>query len=577
MSNFETLRTHFSVADRGATELTLDQFRHLNRNSATNIISHVEDFRIQSQLQKIYDADTISGETLLLLYWFLGRSFTSTLLDDFLDLFDCIMTQNGLTRTGRIYNLTGSMGWQDERPLMYVRDSWISMAQILASTKYVILEGKAGRGKSLFAMFFIFEVLLCAKNNTVSAVIPDLQPATDIVIGYIDRSGLRYRLTKDTAVRCTGHDLFESRVTYCISDNVDIKARSGVGSALTMAITSGDPSVLQEFRKRVTAIPETMKATITMPSLTSAEMQQVFPDMGLETLQFRFDVAGGNPRVFNNSPSGTTHEEYSSVVQEAVRELFGVEYVPSPAAQQTQQQQFGKWAMKLVVGALVATLAARVSGSIPSTDSSLFKEYIVTADFLDRTEQFSSVFLGLVAAKLQQVGEGKLTAALTTLFGASGMGNAFEFTSHIALENIGAQQICWCPGAATRTKFIKLALGNKVKVLIRGVADVGQLQAGDRGVPTICNFPFVDEVIPPNIGVRITTGLTQIVTDTSASILQGLGITAEQFTVVFVVPRENLPHFQFPDLGQIRVCATIPEAITVTAFQALCKKRKRGD
>jgi hypothetical protein len=35
---------------------------------------------------------------------------------------------------------------------------------------------------------------------------------------------------------------------------------------------------------------------------------------------------------------------------------------------------------------------------------------------------------------------------------------------------------------------------------------ITQLQEGDCGIPTLRNFPFVDEIIPPNIGVRYTTG-----------------------------------------------------------------------
>jgi hypothetical protein len=111
------------------------------------------------------------------------------------------------------------------------------MATTLMSKKYVILKSKARRGMSLFVLFFMFEVLLCGKHSTVSTAIPGCQTPADVIIGYIHRSGRRYRLTKDQAVEYTGLELFGGRVTRCLPNIVDILAYGGVGSMLTMAET----------------------------------------------------------------------------------------------------------------------------------------------------------------------------------------------------------------------------------------------------------------------------------------------------------------------------------------------------
>jgi hypothetical protein len=132
------------------------------------------------------------------------------------------------------------------------------------------------------------------------------------------------------------------------------------------------------------------------------------------------------------------------------------------------------------------------------------------------------------------------------------------------------------PGGRGQDQVCEAGAGKKRRVLIRSAADITQLQEGDRGVPTICNSPFVDEVIPPNIGVRYALGrIYRDGPDHCVPTLEALGISAADFTVVYVVPREKWSDFQLPGLGQIRVCATVTEKITYAVLKALCTKRKR--
>lgn len=519
------------------------------------------------------------------------------------------MTNNGLTRAGRIFTLTGGMAWLDTTKRMLVRTCWTDMASILSGKSHGVVKGKAGRGKSMFLLFLVFEILLCARSGSASEFIENLKPPPNVVIMYIDRSSNKYRVTTQGIENYNGK---AAGVTYCFSDNVDV-SDANVGSALTLAVTSGDADVLKEFSKRLQGVGEE-QATLYMPSLTVKEMAQVFPTLSQQEVQFKFDIVGGNPRRYQSASLAAPSSKYGRVVADVLSWMFGPSYVPpaSPSAIPTvapttvptaqpsavpstipsalpsaaptainsdqptaeQKRKLGRWAIDLVVGALDAAVESRSILPGPAIDSSLFREYIVRADYSKEREDFSSMFLAIVACKLKKEFEADVMGSLKNLFGSSGMGNAFEYTSHIVLANTNAEQICW----TSRGRYCKVALGNRRKVLIRNVADIAELKVGDRGVPTTCNFPFIDEVIPPNLGVQFTTGCTHDVPNTSApQIIEALGLKNEaDFTVVFVVPQDVLPLFRFPtNLGAIKMCVTVPEAITETAFKALRNKKRK--
>lgn len=443
------------------------------------------------------------------------------------------------------------------------------MAFILSGKSHGVISGKAGRGKSMFLLFLIFEILLCARSGTPSALIENLEPPADVVILYIDRSRKRYRVTTQGIENYNGK---AADITYCFSDNVDI-SDAKVGSALTLAVTSGDTDVLKEFSKRLEGVGDE-QARLYMPSLTMDEMAQVFPTLSQQEVQFKFDIVGGNPRKFQSTSYAAPSSKYGHVVVDVLDWLFGPSYIPANAGQQTAEQKLGRWAIDLVLGVLNAALRSRAVPVGPAADSSLFREDIVRADYSQEREDFSSRFLAIVASKLKEEFETDVIDSLKNLFGSSGMGNAFEYTSHVVLANANAEHIC----LTSEGTYVKVALGNRHKVLIRNVADIANLQVGDRGVPTTCNFPFVDEVIPPNLGVQFTTGRTHKVPNTSGpQIIQALGLASwAEFMVVFVVPRNVLPLFRFPtNLGAMKMSVTVPEVTTDKAFKALFPTKKR--
>ena len=90
------------------------------------------------------------------------------------------------------------------------------------------------------------------------------------------------------------------------------------------------------------------------------------------------------------------------------------------------------------------------------TDSSVFKEHIVTGNYYGHNEQFSSVFLGYVSGLLQNIFDDKLFSNLKRLFGISRMGNAFEYISHAAFLLAETDRMHRC--FSSKREFCQLAL-----------------------------------------------------------------------------------------------------------------------
>jgi hypothetical protein len=253
--------------------------------------------------------------------------------------------------------------------------------------------------------------------------------------------------------------------------------------------------------------------------------------------------------------------------------VFGDEYTPQrDSEEQSDKQKLGRWAIDIVLTNLQLARNERLlSSTSTSTDSSFFKEFVVSQNYSHAREQYSSFFLGLVAATLQETCESNVIDSLRNLFGRSGMGNAFEFTAHAAFSSI---QHVWCMKPTGDIE--ELHLGMRSVKQLRNVNDIENLTKDDYGLPTICNFPLIDAVLPPYTGLQMTTSTShQVSAKSLPSILEQLNIVSGQFQVVFVVPDDILASFSFPsDLGNVKMFVTVPKAMTKNALETLTKKRK---
>jgi len=313
-----------------------------------------------------------------------------------------------------------------------------------------------------------------------------------------------------------------------------------------------------------------------MPSLDFDEMRILFPDYSSEKIQFNFDVIGGNPRYFVDADEDVLRgAKFYNVVERAVTWMFGAEYVPlEDSIMLDEKRGLGKWAINILVEILEFASRDATSSGTCRTDSSVFTEYIVSKNYGTHDGQFSSVFMGYLAGLLKNgFGAGPLYN-LRRLFGASGMDNAFEFTLHAQLAD--TDEMYWC--LSSSGDYVQLQLGNRRKKLIRNVNDIASLCNGDYGLPTSCNFPILDAVLPPNIGLQMTSSRKhECSVRRLPDILQILNIRAVEFIVVFIVSEEKLAHFSFPrNLGEVKMYVTVPTPVSDNAFRKLRLARKKN-
>jgi len=207
----------------------------------------------------------------------------------------------------------------------------------------------------------------------------------------------------------------EGKPHYYFSDNVDIIEESS-GSHVIMALSSGDTEVLKDFTKRMNESHIKRKLELIMPGLELHEMLMVFSDLSKEEVLFKYDVLGGNPRLFRANPSININSLFYCEVSAVVELIF------SPKSQERKE-----WIIGLVCNVLNKAAENR---STDSLDSSTFRDFVlleVTNVAVKFKEVFSSKFLGLVASRIHVASEATTRATLLKLFGSAGLGLFFEY------------------------------------------------------------------------------------------------------------------------------------------------------
>ena len=421
----------------------------------------------------------------------------------------------------------------------------------------VVINGKAGRGKSVFLLYLIFDIILSAKERRGDSTVSDNRLINPIII-YVKRNGSKFLISLEKV------EVLNSKVSphYYFSDNVDV-SEANVGSFLTICATSGDIGTLKEFFKRQT---ECSGPTYTMPSLEFDEMKLIFPEMNEEELQFKYDIFGGNPLMFYGIPSFRPDLPYNLTVYNSFVWLFGDDFVPRDG-KSSSKRLMGDWAINTIVSKLESALSPS-----SNTDSSLFKHYIVNEDCILQSECFVSTFMSFIAALLQENYDKTIISSLLKLFGSSGIGNAFEVTAHAKLLASSEMHSC----LDINGNSVNLPLGGRQKVFLRKIEDLESLEEGQYGFPTICNFPLVDAILAPDIALNMTIGKSHRgAISKLKEITSALRIASNQLKIVFVVPKDSISAFIFPkDLGDTQVFLTTADEITENALRNLRRKRK---
>jgi hypothetical protein len=298
-------------------------------------------------------------------------------------------------------------------------------------------------------------------------------------------------------------------------------------------------------------------------------MLMVFSDLSKEEVVFKYDVLGGNPRLFRANPSINMNSLFYCEVSAVVELIF------SPKSQERKE-----WIIGLVCNVLNKAAENR---STDSLDSSAFRDFVlleVTNVAVKFKEVFSSRFLGFVASRIHVASEATTRATILKLFGSAGLGVFFEYEAQLSLLEAGPEDVNNCRCQRTN-KIVELCLGGGNLKLIRDIQDLRTLRDGDSGIPTVSNYPLIDKLLfrEKKFGLQMTIASSHAGGETKLQeILNALDIQNEQdFSIVFIVPKDNLERFVFPtNLGNVSLYLTTSLPSTKKVIGKSVKKRRRG-
>ena len=287
---------------------------------------------------------------------------------------------------------------------LVIQPQWLQLyTQLIGGAQtHVLLEGKAGRGKSVFLRYMIIRML-------EDPAIPHAATLAYVVMDSMGDSRTFWIAKKGFGVNVVDH--IPERPDYLLLDNVD-SALNMRGEKLNLGLTSGDRELLKEFRKRVNEAGERGQ-NYAMLSLDLKVITLMFSDLSLAERQFRFDVLGGNPRMFRCKEPTSISEETKLLVypelQSCIRTFFGTAY---DFKKTTPEGLRARWAMSVI---------AREVEQSADCDSSLFRAEFTSEDGSSET-RFATTFLRLVAGALDSKKNATLREALKRIVGSSGLG-----------------------------------------------------------------------------------------------------------------------------------------------------------
>lgn len=277
---------------------------------------------------------------------------------------------------------------------LVIQPQWLQLyAQLMNGAQtHVLLEGKAGRGKSVFLRYMILRML-------EDPAIPNEATCAYVVNDGMCNSRTFWIVKIGFSVTVVDH--IPERPDYLLLDNVD-NALNMRGEKLNLGLTSGGRELLKEFRKRVAEAGGKYHAMLA-PDLKA--MRLMFPT--LPDFQFRFDVLGGNPRRFRDVESASVSQEIKMLVfpelQKCVTMFFGASY---DHKMKTAEGLRARWVLSVI---------AREVQQSTNCDSSLFRAEFATDDGYE--ERFASTFLQLVAGALDAKNDATLREALMKIVG----------------------------------------------------------------------------------------------------------------------------------------------------------------
>lgn len=274
---------------------------------------------------------------------------------------------------------------------LVIHPQWLQLYKELigGAHTHVLLEGKAGRGKSIFLRYLIIRMLEDPAISSEATFVYREMSGTDKCSFLIKKDGVSVDVIED----------IPDKPTYLLLDNVDSNLNIS-GEKLNLGLTSGDIEVMKDFKKRRIEADDLGKL-YSMQALDLHVIALLFPRLSIAELQFRFDVLGGNPRMFRRPESPSISAEIKKRIypelQSCLHIFFGQAY---DCEQSTPEGLRAKWIMSII--------AKEVERSA-DCDSSLFRAEFGLEDGGSET-RFATTFLRLVAGALDSKNDAMLLA-----------------------------------------------------------------------------------------------------------------------------------------------------------------------
>ena len=422
---------------------------------------------------------------------------------------------------------------------LVIQPQWLDLyTQLIGgAVTHVLLEGKAGRGKSVFLRYMIIRML------------EDPAIPSEDTFAYVEKYGENeihtFWIVKN-GIMVTVLENISEQPTYLFLDNVD-STLSRRGEKLNIGLTSGDKEVLKIFRKRVHEAG-VLGSYYVMKALDFTVMKLIFPLIPPADLQFRFDVVGGNPRRFQErepvSMSVNMQNNISRVLESCISMFFGAAYDQNL---ETVEGLRARWAIRVI--------SKEVQQSANFDSSFFFADFATVNGYSE--EQFASTFLRLVAGALESKNNATMRDLLQKIVGSSGVGFAHEYLSHAAF--LGGRPTTTTFGLNPLGSVVQLpALYGRQVALVRNIADLTNMKDLDAYLfPTISNFPAVDAIVSTNLLQMTISDKHEGALDKLPDIASALGVEVKHLLLIFVVESvEKAWAFRFPVLEGVRMVVT---------------------
>jgi hypothetical protein len=346
---------------------------------------------------------------------------------------------------------------------------------------------------------------------------------------------------------------------YRLSDSVDLSIANA--NILALEVSSDNPSHYKNFSKRVQEAGARGLFYV-MPIFTFEEQLRILPsDISRDEAHFLYDVFGGSARYTRKWKFSAGHND--DIVVNSMKWFFSDSY---------KDVNIGN-AWNYAVG----VLSVRVNDASDISINSTMKHLVATNKYI-----WASKYIEVLAGMIINERNNDMSSKLKAIFDSSGMGNAFESFGHKKLTQSCVNYILR-PLMNTRPKKLStsvISINFKLPImLIRCVGDIGTLNQGFYGLPTISNFPLIDAVIQPNILLQFTVspdkhkGASNKLNEIRSHLNEK---NFSKHMMVFIIPYENRDSFKFQqDLSDIKQYITFDDPVSNLSTLGPTKKKAK--